>query len=164
MTSARMSCSLANSSASDRNRSSRRATKLLSATENWENGVIEGPTVTAVARPDGSFAYFIFYGASYWDDASAGIGYATCTGPTGPCTKVTTDANGGAWMKTTSPGPVGPSGPTFFVAPGVSTFATTQQLAYHGWYGAIGYPSGGVRALWRDAVDFSTGIPVVVTG
>jgi hypothetical protein len=138
------------------------ATRLLRATERWENGVIEGPAVTAVARADGSHAYYLFYGASFWDDASAGIGYATGAGPTGPWTKVTVDS---PWVHTGSPGmaAMGPAGPTFFVPPGAPPFSTTQQFAYHGWYSTVGYANGGVRALWRGVVDFSTGAPVLVT-
>jgi beta-xylosidase len=140
------------------NRSS--PTRLLSATAAWENGIIEGPTMTGVWL-NGSNHYFLFYGAGSWDTASAGIGYATCAGPTGPCTKVTSAT---AWLATGSPGvgAIGPSGPDFFVPSGASSFASSQTIAYHGWFGgtAPGYPNGSVRALWKDYVDFASGAPV----
>jgi hypothetical protein len=134
--------------------------RLLSATAAWEGGIVEGPTMTGVLL-NGSYRYFLFYGASQWDTASAGIGYATCGGPTGPCTKVTTSS---AWLGTGAPGvgAIGPSGPAFFVATGTSPFASLQRIAYHGWFGgtAPGYANGSVRALWKDSVDFASGVPV----
>ena len=95
--------------------------------------------------------YYLFYGANAWDSPAAGIGYATCTSPLGPCTDATT---GGAWLPS-SGAALGPSGPTVFrdAAGGV-------RLAYHAWYGCVGYPSCG-RALWTGALSFGTGRPVL---
>ena len=87
--------------------------------------------------------------------ANAGIGYATCSGPVGPCTKVTTTS---AWVKTGNPatGAIGPSGPNFYALGSASPYAATQQLAFHGWFCPSAtcnpptgyYPGGPVRALW----------------
>lgn len=134
--------------------------RLLRATAPWEHGVIEGPVMTAVTNGDGH-DYFLFYGASQWDRETSAIGYATCAGPTGPCTKVTVDA---PWLATSSSevGPVGPAGPAFTVSAG-APYASTQPFFCHGWYGgAPGYANGSVRALWRATVDFRSGRPELV--
>lgn len=49
-------------------------TALLSASQNWEGGIIEGPTMV---QAEGT--YHLFYGANGWDTARAGMGWATCS-------------------------------------------------------------------------------------
>jgi hypothetical protein len=142
-----------------------RAYALLRAGAPWEGGVIEGPVMTAVAGAGrrGGHRYVLFYGGGDWASAGAGIGYAVCGGPLGPCLKMTVSA---PWLGTaTLPGRLGPAGPSFYVLGLSSPYAATQQLAYHGWFcppgsacnPPTGYGGGAVRALWIDAVSFSTG-------
>jgi beta-xylosidase len=63
------------------------ATPLLKADTDWENGVVEAPSMV---RHDGR--YYLFYSASYfgWNAdqrlSPYAMGYATCAGPVGPCT------------------------------------------------------------------------------
>jgi Glycosyl hydrolases family 43 len=142
------------------------ATRLLSATASWEHGIIEGPAMTAVALA-GGYRYFLFYGAGPWTSPAAGIGYARCSGPLGPCTKVTTTA---PWLTGgTGTSGVGPSGPSVWVPLGTSATATTQQLTYHAWSCApgatctapTGYGAGDVRSMWTDTVNFSSGSPTI---
>jgi hypothetical protein len=148
-----------------------RTNSLLSADASWEHNIIEGPAMTAVARPSGGYWYFLMYGAGNWTSDQAGIGYAVCSGPLGPCTKVTTRS---PWITTgtTGTGGVGQAGPSFYTLGSSSPYATTQQLAYHGWFcppGATcpnpptGYsgPSGPVRALWINTIGFSSGSPIL---
>jgi hypothetical protein len=140
-----------------------RAYPLLRAGAAWEGGVIEGPVMTAVAGSErrGGYRYFLLYGGGDWASASAGIGYAICGGPLGPCLKMTASS---PWLGTgTLPGRLGPAGPTFYVLGSSSPYSATQQLAYHGWFcppGSVcdpptGYSGGAVRALWIDTVTFS---------
>lgn len=119
---------------------------LLSAGAGWQRGVIEGPSMVQAQG-----LYYLFYGGGAWDSASAGIGYAWCTSPLGPC------ANGSSqvpWMSTHGAA-VGPSGPDVFV-----NRTGTLSLAYHAWTGAVGYQNGGVRSLWVDGLRL-VGVPQV---
>ena len=115
--------------------------QLLSADQSWEAGVIEGPDMVLSGG-----TYYLLYGGNHWDQSSASIGYATCNGPLGPCTKVTTTA--GPWMVSHGSA-LGPSGPTVF-----TDASGNSQLAYHAWTGRPGYKNGGVRSLWIDEVSF----------
>jgi hypothetical protein len=142
-------------------------TRLLSATAAWEQGIVEGPAMTAVAI-GGRSRYFLFYGAGPWDSPAAGIGYARCSGPLGPCNKATTTA---PWLTggTDATSGVGPSGPSVWVPIGASSTGTIQQLTYHAWScppgatctATTGYSGGAVRSMWTDTVDFSSGFPVI---
>jgi Glycosyl hydrolases family 43 len=141
-------------------------TRLLSATASWEHGIVEGPAMTAVAL-GGRYRYFLFYGAGPWTSPAAGIGYATCSGPLGPCTKATTAA---PWLACgTGTTGVGPSGPSVWVPRGTSATGATQQLTYHAWScppgatctAATGYGAGDVRSMWTDTVNFSSGSPTI---
>ena len=126
------------------------ATPLLAADAAWEGGVVEGPAMT---RAPGGQRY-LFYGANAWDSPAAGIGFATCAGPLGPCAKAT---RAGPWMASSGQ-KVGPAGPTFFTDAGGGL-----RLGYHAWSpGRVGYPAGGARSLWIDRVDFVGGQPVAV--
>ena len=85
---------------------------------------------------------------------AAGIGFGTCAGPLGPCTKVTRT---GPWMGSHGQA-VGPAGPTFF-----TDTAGVLRIGYHAWSpGKVGYPAGGARSLWIDRLDIVGGQPVVV--
>ena len=150
---------------------SSRAHALLSADSGWENGIIEGPAMTAVAATGASpeygsapgHRYYLLYGAGDWASSSAGIGYAICSGPLGSCTKMTTTA---PWLATGSgaTGAIGPASPSFYVLGSSSPYSATQKLAYHGWFcrpgttcsPPTGYAGGAVRAMWINTVGFST--------
>ena len=119
---------------------------LLTATAAWQGDVIEGPSMWST-----NGTYFLFYGANDWSSANAAIGYATCSGPLGPCVNRSV---GAAWMTSHGAG-VGPSGPTIFTDTSGAT-----RIAYHAWTGGMGYGNG-VRSLWIDSVTFATGVPVV---
>jgi beta-xylosidase len=120
---------------------------LLTATAGWQAGVIEGPSMARVGT-----LYYLFYGANDWSSANAGIGYALCTSPIGPCVN---SSAFGPWMGSHGLA-VGPSGPDVFV-----DTAGSMRLAYHAWAGAVGYANGGVRALWIDHVAFSVLRPTI---
>jgi hypothetical protein len=141
--------------------------RLLSATAAWEQGIIEGPAMTAVAFGR-KYRYFLFYGAGPWDSSAAGIGYARCAGPTGPCTKMTTAR---PWLTggTGATAGLGPSGPNVWVPNGASAMGPQQRLTYHAWScppgvtctAPTGYSAGAVRSMWSDTIDFSSGSPVI---
>jgi glycosyl hydrolase family 43 len=148
-----------------------KAHSLLHADAAWEGGVIEGPVMTAVADHGrrGGYRYFLLYGGGDWASPAAGMGYAVCEGPLGPCRKATVDS---PWLGTgTLPGRLGPAGPDFYALGSSSPYAATQQLAYHGWFcppGTVcdpptGYSGGAVRALWIDTVSFSGRTPTLAS-
>ncbi len=114
--------------------------QLLSADAPWQGSVIEGPSMVEAGG-----VYYLFYGANAWESADAGIGYAWCISPLGPCINASIL---GPWMTSHGTG-VGPSGPHVFVDASGAT-----RLAYHAWTGTVGYENGGVRSLWIDPLTF----------
>jgi beta-xylosidase len=120
--------------------------RLLTEDAAWQVPAVEGPSMAAIGG-----RYYLFYGAGSWNSSTAAIGYATCSGPLGPCADASA---GGPWMSSHGAA-VGPSGPA------VVTDATGVHLAYHAWTGAVGYVNGGVRSLWIDRVGFSSGVPTL---
>jgi beta-xylosidase len=123
-------------------------TELLQRTQGWESPLIEGP---AMLKSGGQ--YFLFYSANWWESSSYGIGYAVCTTPAGPCTKMTTDGP----LVTSVGDTLGPGGQEFFTDPNGKTW-----MAYHGWSSPIvGYQNGGARSLRIDPIEFTTGVPSV---
>lgn len=118
--------------------------RLLTATSwTWQRGIVEGPSMQFSGG-----VYYLFYGAGHWDSASAGLGYATCSSPVGPCTDRSWSA---AWVGSHGAA-TGPSGPAVF------STNSGLRMAYHAWQGGVvGYQNGGVRDLWVDALTFSSG-------
>jgi len=92
---------------------------LLQATESWEAGVIENPSML---RSGG--ALVLFYSANHHTSAAYATGYATCAGPLGPCTKRTT----GGPLLGSHGARLGPGGPSAF-----SDTSGSPWLAFHWW-------------------------------
>lgn len=123
--------------------------ELLRYDARWEKPLIEGPQMVHVGG-----RFFLFYGAGSYASDKAAVGYATCTGPLGGCTKVTTKQG---WLRSDAQRS-GPAGPSFFQRPGGGWL-----VAYHAWQpGAVGYQVGGSRSLWLTDVSFTSGAPVLV--
>lgn len=124
---------------------------LLAMDQPWEAPIIEGPSM--LRRGEG---YYLFYSANWYDGANYAIGYATCAGPSGPCTKVTKN---GPLLK--SDGAVlGPGGQEFFTDP-----EDRMWMAYHAWTAPhAAYASGGARSLRIAPVTFEGGAPKVGLG
>jgi len=102
----------------------------------WGGGVVEGPEM----RRHGGRYYLFYSGGSYNDDSYA-VGYATCTGPLGPCV----DA---------------PENPILTTGcrahgPGHNTFAG-PWIVYHAWN-----PAHTRRQLWLSRLDWKNRKPVV---
>jgi hypothetical protein len=116
---------------------------LLSATQPWQAGVVEGPSMVAAAGH-----YLLFYGGNHWDTAHAGIGYAICTGPLGPCLDTSTN---GPWLS--SGRGIGPSGPDVFTGTD-----GTVKLAFHAWISSAANPSSR-RALWITTLNLGPSGP-----
>ncbi len=114
---------------------------LLVAANDWQMGVVEGPTMYT----DASGNLWLFYGGGFWDTPGYGVGLATCTTPLGPCIDRTP---GGPWLGTDD-GVVGPGGPSIATGP-----LGRPVLAFHGWIGAVGYPDGS-RAPYIEPFDIT---------
>lgn len=121
--------------------------QLLAYDRPWEAPLVEAPSMV---RTD--TGYRLFYSGNWWESATAAVGHATCSGPLGGCSKVTTDA---PWLLQDEVR-VGPAGQTFFSKPDGS-----RWVAYHAWDDQVGYSQGGRRSLWLQRVTFSGGLPTL---
>ncbi|GAC1594042.1 MAG: glycoside hydrolase family 43 protein [Acidimicrobiales bacterium] len=113
---------------------------LLTATEPWQGGVVEGPTMGFIGGH-----YLLFYGANHWNTSDAAIGYAACETPIGPCVNRSMK---GPWMASVA-GRRGPSGPEVF-ADGNGG----MHLALHGYS-----PLSEGRSLWTSRLRVVNGVP-----
>ncbi|AKV02008.1 glycoside hydrolase, family 43 [Labilithrix luteola] len=121
---------------------------LLRRDKTWEQPLIEGPSM---AKHDGK--YYLFYSANWWESPNYAVGYATCSGPVGPCEKQSLDAP----LVASRDGALGPGGQEFF-----TDTSGTLWMAYHGWSSPIvGYSNGGARALRIDPISFAGGVPTL---
>lgn len=121
---------------------------VLDATQPWERGIVEAPSMlSAWGR------YFLFYSGGTWDSADYAVSYAICDTPSGPCRKPSSTA---ALARNDALGVAGPGGAEVF------TDATgAWWLAYHAWtLPAVGYP-GGARTMRLERIAFVNGRPVV---
>jgi hypothetical protein len=82
---------------------------LIGATQYWEGGIVEGPSMI---EQNGHF--WLFYSANMWGTPNYGIGVAECATLTGPCTKPLQQA----WLSSTAVGR-GPGGQEFFQVGGL---------------------------------------------
>jgi Glycosyl hydrolases family 43 len=116
---------------------------LLADDQPWQAGDIEGPNMI---EQDGT--YYLFYGANEYFSAQYAIGYATCASPLGPCSDSRDNP-----VLVSSAGMSGPGGPSFFNGP------EGLEMAFSAWPGAVGYVSGGYRAMYTATVTFEDGVP-----
>jgi beta-xylosidase len=121
---------------------------LLTESASWQAPAVEGPTLIH----DGS-TYYLFYGANSYNSANSGIGYATSRSLLGVYGN---RSQFGPWLGTTG-NAKGPQGPMVFQDSSHNT-----RMAFAAWYGAVGYPSGGARALWIGSLGFNRyGTPTI---
>ena len=121
-------------------------TSILAQDREWEKPTMEAPTMVR----DGGRLYLL-YSAGTWRDSTYAIGWATCTGPTGPCTK-----GGDRPLLAATPALSGPGGQEV-----VQTGDGRRWLAYHAWVPwEGGYPASR-RLLHLSSLHFDGGGPVV---
>jgi beta-xylosidase len=117
---------------------------LLVADQAWEARLIEGPSMWL---HDGR--YYLFYSANWYESARYAIGYATCAGPAGPCTKKTTEGP----LVYSGADALGPGGEEFF-----TDSSGTTWMAYHAWNAPkASYAGGSARSLRLAPVHFDSG-------
>jgi hypothetical protein len=84
--------------------------ELIGATQPWEGGLVEAPSMVQSGN-----TFWMFYSANLWGTRNYSIGLAKCTSVTGPCTKPLNKA----WhTSTNSANGQGYGGSEFFVAGG----------------------------------------------
>lgn len=112
-------------------------TRIFWTTAKWQMsdpsrsiGVVENPAMVVFKG-----RYYLFYSGNEWRTDAYGIGYATCSGPTGPCT----EKSGAAPFLQSGSGFTGAGGPTPFVTP-----AGSLVLGYAAW-SKPGNHAGGTR-------------------
>jgi hypothetical protein len=82
---------------------------LLGATQPWEGGLVEGPSMV-----ENNGQFWLFYSANSWGTPNYAIGVARCASITGPCTKPLN----GPWLASERGGK-GPGGQEFFQVGGL---------------------------------------------
>ena len=80
---------------------------LIGATQSWEGGLVEGPSMI-----QDQSEFWLFYSANTWGNSRYGIGLARCASVTGPCTKPLDNA----WISSKEDGLAnqGPGGQEFY--------------------------------------------------
>ena len=91
---------------------------LLTRSQAWEGAVVENPSMVRFAQ-----RYWLLYSGNDWRGRRYAVGYATCTGPLGPCTKPTSSP-----LLAAGNGIAGPGGADAFRAKD-----GTLRLAYAAW-------------------------------
>jgi beta-xylosidase len=124
-----------------------KAVRLLGEQPTGWHVPMEGPAMVWSGN-----RYYLFYGGGPWYSEASGIGYATCTSPTGPCVDQTPAT---PWLATGATTAVGPQGPAVF-----RDLSGALRLGFSGWAGTVGYPAG-VRALWTGLLRFTNGQPTL---
>lgn len=114
--------------------------KLIDASQPWEKGVVEGPSMVR----DGD-RFLLFYSANNWDTKDYAIGVASCRSIDGPCTKPLDKP----WMRSGSDDK-GPGGEEFFEAP----TGDGIWMVHHGWLPHQAGTPDGQRRLYLDRVSF----------
>lgn len=117
---------------------------LVRATEEWEAGLVEGPSMVEDAG-----RFHLFYSANDWRTDDYAVGHAECDTPLGPCDKPAA----GPWLAS-SDGAQGPGGPELF------RDEAGLWMVVHAWVGGeVGYPDG-ARNLFVLRVAFTDEGPV----
>lgn len=120
--------------------------QLLVTDQAWEGPIIENPSMARFGNH-----HLLLYSANRWQDERYAVGWASCAGPAGPCSK----PEGGPLFGSTA----------YVAGPGGAELFTDHEgaawMAYHGWDPAVvGYPEGR-RSLRIDRLTFAHGRPWV---
>lgn len=119
---------------------------LLTATQPWEAGTVEGPDLAAAKAGE-----WLFYSGGDWRTSEYAIGVAHCAGPLGPCTKIQPDP-----LVASIPNAAGPGGQQLF-----TDGAGRSWMVFHAWVnGRAGYPDGG-RGLFVVPISRGGAVPRV---
>jgi predicted GH43/DUF377 family glycosyl hydrolase len=100
---------------------------LIRADRSWEAGIVEGPSMISTVT-----GWTLLYSGNSWSSADYAVGFATCAGPLGPCTKPAQNIALGSDASF-----AGPGGAEAFV-----DASGALSVAFAAWDAdAVGYPS-----------------------
>lgn len=119
---------------------------LMSNTKPWQGNLVEAPEMLG---HNGS--HILFYSASNYASADYAVGYASCTGPLGPCVDKSDTPLLASSDQAAGPGHCFP----------ITLANGSTWLIYHAWKpDAIGstYPG---RQLWLDPLHWKGSVPMV---
>ena len=120
--------------------------RLVTQDAAWEGSLVEAPSLWKQAG-----RYYLFFSANAFNTEFYAVGYATCTGPLGPCR----DSRDNPILETAC-GAAGPGHQTLIEDDEGETW-----FVYHAWRpNAVGSVSPG-RVLWIDRVVWEEGGPDV---
>jgi len=122
------------------------AQRLIGASQSWEGGLVEGPSML-----ESGGTFWLFYSANLWGTDHYGIGIAQCASVSGPCTKPLDHA----WLSSAVSG--GQSDP----GPGGQEFFQVGGLIWMVHHGLAPGQSGNLaqRRLYVDLLAFPNGQP-----
>jgi beta-xylosidase len=107
-------------------------TTLLTASETWENGIVEGPALIDV-----SGVLYLYFSANHWSSANYVIGETTCASPLGPCSASTVRP-----LTIAASTASGSGGPSFFTSQG------RTYMAFAAWSNGVVGNESSHRALF----------------
>lgn len=119
---------------------------LIRNDQPWEGALVEAPSMWQ--RGSG---YGLFFSANHYGDARYAVGYASCSGPLGPCTKAPTNP-----ILKSGGGLHGPGHQSLFNEGG------QDYIAYHGWLTRPDGSRGDKRVLYIDRLSWANLTPAVV--
>jgi hypothetical protein len=117
----------------------------------WEGSVIEGPNMymTTTNGSSPTYSYYLFFSGNNFGSTAYGTGWASCSGPAGPCTDQTLASD--SPILSTGPGLSGAGGPDVLALP-----SGQAVLAFAGWQGqTIGYLNCGIRPMYEADLGFA---------
>ena len=119
---------------------------LIGASQPWEGGLVEGPSMLESYNN-----LWLFYSANKWGTDNYGIGIAHCVSVVGPCTKPLSDA----WLSSSTSSGAGQRDP----GPGGEEFFQVGGLVWMVHHGLAPGQSGddAQRRLYVDLLAFTSG-------
>ena len=128
---------------------------LLTASQTWQSGIVEGPDMIYEPASGGGGSYYLFYAGSDVGSSTYGVGWASCpSGPAGGCADQSTSRP----LLASAPGVSGPGGPDVFTLPPTGQHPAGQTvMAFAGWQGdTIGYLGCGIRPMYLADLNFDS--------
>ena len=113
---------------------------LLVATQSWEDGIVEGPTLALLGN-----TLYLFFSGNKWTSANYAIGAVACSSALGPCASA-----GTAPVLGSTSSALGPGGPAIFHVGGEAL------MAYAAWSNNDAGTSTKMRELFLGYISVSS--------
>jgi beta-xylosidase len=125
-------------------------TLLFKVDATWEGSIAEAPTML---KHSGKL--YLFYSGNDYRNQTYAVGYATCKGVMGPCTKAKGNpvlATGSSASRALGPG-----------HQSIARVGSEYWIVFHGWDRVVGYREGGSRVMWLQPLTWKNGQPIIGT-